>query len=127
MIRLANTPMPHVAHAAQSVLGLFRSKGLAQNMHRPIPAPEPDPEPNPGPDANLQTGGSSICTDDWDEMFHAIQQRLENCVNDARVKAPELPLHSRHELTKATVLECVESMQLLHAALTVERQSRQKR
>lgn len=121
MIRLANTPMPHVTDVAQSELGLFRSKGIAQNMHRPIPAPEPNPEPNPGPDANFLTVRPTISPDDWDELFHAIQKRLQNCVSDALVLAPELPLHSRHELTKQTVLECVESMQQLHAALPVER------
>ncbi len=127
MIRLANTPMPHVTQVAQSVLGLFRSKGAAQSVHRPIPAPELNPEPNPGPDANLLDLRPKIAPEDWDELFHAIQKRLENCVSDALVKAPELPLHNRHELTKKTVLECVESMQQLHAALTIERQIQQKR
>ena len=126
MIRLANTPIPHVTGAEQSVLGLFRSKGSAENMHRPIPSPEPDPEPNPGPDARLQKVGSSISPNDWDELFRAVQARLERCFDDALIKEPELPLHSRHELTKQMVLECVESMQQLHAALTVERQSQQK-
>lgn len=126
MIRLANTPMPHVTVADQSVLGMYRSKGLAESMHRPIPAPEPNPEPNPGPDASLLTVRARIPPEDWDQLFHAIQNRLENCVGDALVKAPELPLHSRHERTKNTVLECVESMQQLHAALIIERQSQQK-
>ena len=121
MIRLASTPMtptPHVTSVAQSVLGLFSSKGSPSKMHRPIPAPEPSPEPNPEPDAALRAIGSKIAPDDWDELFRAVQARLERCVDDALIKEPELPLHSRHELTKQTVLECVESMQQLHAENT---------
>ena len=35
MIRLANTPTPHVTSVAQSVLDLFRGKGSLAKMHRP--------------------------------------------------------------------------------------------
>ncbi|NQW94430.1 MAG: hypothetical protein HQ446_10445 [Polaromonas sp.] len=123
MIRLVKQPMLHVINAEQSVLSWFRSKGLARNMHRPILATEQDPEPNPGPDASFQTVGSSISPEDWDELFRAVQARLESCVDDALTKAPETPLHSGHEVTKKTVLECVESMKQLHAELTVDRQA----
>ena len=127
MIRLANAPMPHVTRMAHSVLEMFSVKSNTSNMHRPIPAPEPNPEPNPAPDASLIALRSSIAPDDWDELFHAIQTRLEVCVDDALNNSPELPLQVRHSLTKAAVLDCVASMKNLHASLTVERQRQQRR
>lgn len=126
MIRLANMPMPHVAGVTQSVLGLFRNKGLANSMHRPIPAPEPDPEPNPAPDVGLAMRHVNISPDDWDELFYAVQTRLENCVDEAFNKSPELPFDDRHAVIKAHVLDCVASMRQLHASLTLERLAHQK-
>lgn len=128
MIQLASTPVAHVTNTTPSVLDLFRGKDVSATLHRPIPAPEPNPEPNPGPDAakrSASSGDSTISPADWDELFHAVQVRLEQCVGQAIDKSPELPLHDRHEVTKKAVLECVEAMQQLHAALTLERQLRQ--
>jgi hypothetical protein len=121
MIRLASTPMPHVTRMAQSVLDVFRNQDVSNTLHRPIPAPEPNPEPNPEPDAGPLAARASIAPDDWDELFHAIQTRLENCVDEALNQVPELPLHERHEVIKAHVLDCVASMRQLHASLAVER------
>jgi hypothetical protein len=134
MIRLANTPMPHVTCMAQSVLDVFRAKTMLNNMHRPIPSPEPDPEPNPGPDAARQNGQArkaampispvvhgSISPADWDELFRAVQVRLAHCVSDAVPQAPELPLHDQRAVTQAVVLDCVEALKHLHAALVSER------
>lgn len=130
MIRLANTPAPHVAIPAYSVLDLFGSKNMPPDIHRPIPSPEPNPEPNPGPDAAVQSTHDShanIAQADWDALFRAVQVRLEQCVGNAIATSPELALHDRHEVTKAAVLECVEAMTQLHAALTLERQEWQAR
>lgn len=127
MIRLATPLMPHVNSVAQSVLDMFPNKQNPNALHRPIPAPEPSPEPNPEPDAMLREIRASIGPDDWDELFRAVQARLESCVDDALTNAPQLPLHSQHEITKKVVLECVESMKQLHAALTKERQAQRKR
>lgn len=93
-----------------------------QPLHRPIPAPEPDPEPNPGPDAITRLSGGIISATDWDELFHAVQVRLEQCVSNALDKQPELALQHRHELTKVAVLQCVDAMKQLHQSLTLERQ-----
>ena len=126
MIRLANAPTPHVT-LAQSLLDMLRVKNNPTYMHRPIPAPEPSPEPNPEPDGALSARRAAISATDWDELFHAIQTRLEKCVSEALTKMPELPLHERHAVTQKTVLECVEAMRQLHADLIYERQLQQKR
>ena len=126
MIRLANAPMPHITRMAHSVLDMFSAKSNTSNMHRPIPAPEPDPEPNPAPDAGLIALRSSIAPDDWDDLFSAIQTRLEGCVDDAPNKGAEQTIHARRSLTKAAVLDCVASMRQLQASLVVERQAHQK-
>ena len=121
MIRLANTPMPHVTNMSRSILDMFRIKDLPNNMNRPIPSPEPNLESNFGPDANYDSGHGNISPADWDELFRAVQVRLEHCVSDALHKAPELALHARHEVTRTVVQECVEAMRQLHAALVLER------
>ena len=125
MIQLAQTASQYPNRAAPSVLDTFRAEHMASALHRPIPSPEPDPEPNPGPDAINNghiNGNSNISAADWDELFHAIQARLENCVDDALLKAPELPPLERHQVIKTTVLQCVEAMQQLHTALRLERE-----
>ncbi len=119
MIQLAQTASQYSNRAAPSVLDTFRAEHMASALHRPIPSPEPDP--NPGPDA-ISNGHSNISAADWDELFHAIQARLENCVDDALLKAPELPPNERHQVIKTTVLQCVEAMQQLHTALMLERE-----
>lgn len=68
----------------------------------------------------------NISPADWDELFHAVQTRLENCVDDALDKGSDMPLNKRHAATKAAVLECVDAMRQLHASLTLERQEYQK-
>ncbi len=127
MIRLASSPMPHAASVAHSVLDLFRIKSNPTDMHRPIPAPEPSSEPNPEPDGALTARRANIAPDDWDELYHAIQKRLENCVDDALNKSLLLPPHERQAATKAAVLDCVASMTQLHTSLTRERQAQQNR
>lgn len=121
MIRLANSPAPHVTTMAHSMPDLFRIKDASHTMHRPIPAPEPSPEPNPGPDA-IRGNHTNILPEDWDVLFRAVQVRLERCVGDALPKTPQHELHDRHTVIKSAVLECVDAMKQLHAALTRERQ-----
>lgn len=127
MIQLAGSPMPHVTRAALSVLDQFRIKSNATDMHRPIPAPDPSPEPNPEPDGALKAQPACIAPDDWDELYHAIQSRLEDCVEGAFNKSLVRPLHERQAATKAAVLECVASMTHLHTSLKRERQARKYR
>lgn len=123
MIRLANSPMPHVTSMSQSVLDMFRVKSNSNLMHRPIPAPQASHAPEGG----LNVNHMNILPDDWDELFHAIQTRLENCVEVAFSKAAELPLHENLAVIKADVLDCVASLRQLHASLILERQARQNR
>ena len=126
MIRLANSPTPHVPSMAQSVLDLFCAKSNSTHMHRPLPAPVPNPETKGVPDAGSVLKKGTISPDDWDDLFRAVQTRLETCVDEALNNSLVLPLPKRHAVTKAAVLECVASMKHLHASLTLERQSQQK-
>lgn len=135
MIQLSNTTSSttssNVSGVTQSMLDLFRIKDArllpTQNMHRPIPAPEPNPEPNPAPDAGWEGSQphDNISPADWDELFHAVQTRLEQCVDDALLGTPQLAPQDRHAVTKTAVLECVQAMTQLHASLTLERRQRQ--
>ena len=140
MIRLASLPPKHVTNMRQSVLDLFRSKNSSALplqvtqpiMHRPIPAPEPNPEPNPGPDrstpsaGNCHTGANHISTEDWDQLFQAVQSRLAHCVDDALYRSQQLVPSDSLAMTKATVLECLGDLRRLHASLTIERQAGQE-
>ena len=126
MIQLAGAPTPHVAPTERSVLGLFRSKGASQLMSSPTPATQLDPTVSPAAAIAQATGHGNISPADWDELFHAVQARLENCIDNALDNAPELPLNERHAATKTTILECVDAMRQLHASLTLERQAHQK-
>ncbi|MGB4115766.1 MAG: hypothetical protein WBK51_04365 [Polaromonas sp.] len=122
MIRLANTPMPHVPHVAPSVLDLFRSKGSLNNMHRHIPAPEPNPEPNPAPDAVLALAHSCISPLDWDQLFNAITTRLESCVAGLADSGSGLEhLPGSQASIQATVLECVTALNQLQSDLIYQR------
>jgi hypothetical protein len=125
MIRLADTPTPHVTQVAQSVLDLFHSKGALNDMYGSIPADQPNPASTSEPVDIKSTGHGNISHADWDELYHAIQVRLEHCVNDALDKAPQLAADERLAATKIAVMECVDAMRQLHAALILERQYRQ--
>ena len=133
MISLASTTAHRVTSHKQSLPDAYGSQNMpppqppfTQNiMHRPIPAPEPNPEPNPGPDSVTQsshTSHSSISPVDWDELFHAVQQRLAHCVDDALYRACELAPDERHHVTQTEVLACVDAMKQLQVSLTLERQ-----
>lgn len=134
MISQADSLTPHVAQPAASVPGLFRSKGSRNNMYRPLPAAQPEalshlkPGTSTGSrhESSHANGHSNITHADWDELYHAIQVRLENCVNDAPDKPPQLPPNDRHAATKMVVLQCVDAMRQLHVSLTLEREAYQR-
>ena len=121
MIRLATSPEPHTVSNARSVLALFKPSNMIATTHRSIPAPEPDPEPNPAPDAAVNTQECGIDPSDWDVLFHAVTVRLQACTAPVPLEQLRDNTHG-HELgmtasLQVTVLDCVESMNLLHAAL----------
>ena len=103
MIRPANPFLSRVTSTAYSVLA-SPSSDMPNSMHRPIPAPEPNPEPNPAPDAAWPNDHANITPADWDQLFHAVQARLEDCVSDARLRTPVLALRDQQAETKTAVL-----------------------
>ena len=60
---------------------------------------------------------SHISVEDWNNLFHAVEARLCACV-----AADDLI----DDKVRVTVLECVEAMEQLHSALTLERQQRHR-
>ena len=60
---------------------------------------------------------SQISIEDWNNLFHAVEARLSACV-----AADNLI----DDTIKVTVLECVEALEQLRAALTLERQQRHR-
>ncbi len=69
---------------------------------------------------------SSIAADDWDQLFHAVEARLRNCVGKQLSKTPQLPLQDPAAVVEAVVLECVAAFDQLHAALKRERLQRRE-
>ena len=114
MIRLANSPAPHLTKVAQSILHMSRS-GF----------PDYWPRPHVAPASGVVTLQPDIMPADWDALFQAIQTRLETCVSQALTHAQNLPLHEDHAATCKAVLECVEDMRQLHTALIQERMAQQ--
>ena len=119
MIRLSNMPMPHVINMAHSVLDMFRVNSPPENKQCAASAPEVIH----GQSAVLRIQGSFISPADWDELFVAVQARLENCVDSTLHHSSTLSLQDQKSIVKKTVLECVDAMQRLHHSLNSERQS----
>jgi hypothetical protein len=74
------------------------------------------------PDARL-----SIAVADWDLMFEAVRARLIDTVGARLGELPDVPHHSAElsaSLVQAVVLDCVNALDQLHAALTRERSHR---
>ena len=69
---------------------------------------------------------SNIAEDDWDQLFHAVEARLRNCVGKQLSKTPQLPLQDPAALVEAVVLECVAALDQLHTALKRERLQRRE-
>ena len=107
MIRLANSPDPHVTSASRSAVQLLRQISYDYLVRSSVAQ------------ASSMVSQPEIMADNWDTLFQAVQTRLETCVSHAQ----ELPLHERHVASFQAVLECVADMRYLHAALTQERQS----
>ena len=82
------------------------------NKFQAIEAPPPLPEK-----LSEIHGAYLLDVVDWDELFHAIKCRLSTAVATG---------HQSPDKIKATVLECVEALDQLHQALTLERQQRRQ-
>ena len=124
MIRLATSPEPYAARAESSILTTLKAKNMADEAHRNIPAPVPNPEPNPEPDAAIAAWRSGITPTDWDALFIAVTERLQASAVPAPLEpATEHPLGDPATLEEI-VLDCVVSLNRLHAALPRERQPR---
>lgn len=121
MIRLATSPEPHAARTESSKLTMLKTKNMADEAHRNIPAPEPNPEPNPQPNAAIAAWSSSITPADWDALFIAVTEQLQASITPV---PPEPSTH--HPLGVAgsleeTVQECVVSLKRLYATLLRDR------
>lgn len=69
----------------------------------------------------------TISVDDWDSLFVAVEERLRQAVEERRDTLPDLPAHSAElsaSQVQAIVLDCVDSLNLLHTALKQERSRR---
>lgn len=129
MIRLANMPVPHANTTAHSVFEMFRSCSTLQGTQRVVPASELacGQGLDQGQDATLSTDAPFISPKDWDDLFLAIQTRLDNCVGDTLNHTSVLPLQDQKLKVKKTVQECVEALRHLHQSVTLERQSQRPR
>lgn len=91
-----------------------RQNGLAPHLEAaPLDAPY---------DAHL-----SIEVEDWDVLFDAVKTTLRRIVGDRLGELPEVPVHSAGlsaSLVQAVVLDCVNSLDRLHAALKQDRHQR---
>ena len=126
MIRLANTPMPHVKSAARSVLQIFRGKEISYMTPNPVSAAERNPESNPAQDSMAGEPHLDIAPNDWDELFHAVTARLEGCVSNTKMQGLADKVPATAQSVQTTVLECVSALNQLHAALVHERQTHKR-
>lgn len=125
MIRLASSPIPHhenLAHAAARMLGSEQIMRTLTGCQTEFPAASVAPGPH-----------SDINIPDWNDLFHAVEARLIQCVSSTNTanSATGSSKALRGVLGDAaaggvggTVLECVAALNQLHAALTSERERR---
>ena len=66
-----------------------------------------------------------LMVEDWDIMFRAVLERLRKTVDDGLVTAPFLPRTDVSDSVHNVVLECVDALGHLHAALKHERTRRE--
>lgn len=64
---------------------------------------------------------------DWDALFHAVEARLRDAVNEPLAQRIKMLPPDAPELVQTIVLECVDALDQLHRALTHERQQRDQR
>ena len=121
MIRLANMPMPHATITAHSVLDMFR----VNNTLKGVQFATADAEVIHGLVAASKIQDSSISPADWNDLFVAVQTRLENCVNNTLNHESMQPLHDQKSMVKKVVLECVEDLRHLHNSLPLGHHSQQ--
>ena len=136
MIRLANMPIPHppstprmsnssfvpslprMSSSPHLVFDLLNINTLTTSTTRPDIVQGGNFKPNAGQSTGQPAANSIIAMEDWNELFFAIQERLENCVNDVVfTKNPEMSLIARKARTKQVVLECVQAMKVLHQSI----------
>lgn len=72
--------------------------------------PAPPPRPSRG-----------VAISDWDELFHSVTTRLRLTAGDASSTSAVSGERGSDSRVLASVLECVEALELLHSALTQER------
>jgi len=69
----------------------------------------------------------SIEAEDWDILFSAIELRLRQAVGEHLGQLPSTPAHSAQlsaSLVQAVVLDCVDALHKLHAAIKHDRSQR---
>lgn len=138
MIRLATTREPKARHLAHTALTMLAKNLLREskcydpgvstagiNMLRGACATANDVgsgahgaplvQPPSGRPSDIEIG-------DWDALFCAVEARLRLAVGEQPAVASEPPrMHDTAGRLQAIVLECVEALDQLHAALTQER------
>jgi hypothetical protein len=100
-------PLPN-GHGAAAPHGIAPDAGSADSEAHPTPR-------------------LSIAVADWDVMFDAVRARLIDSVGERLGQLPDVPQHSAElsaSLVQAVVLDCVNALDQLHAALTQERSQR---
>lgn len=144
MIRLASAPTPNLKLLARSALTMLSSPPLMKESKCELPATsaaaldvlrdwakgdgqgtdgvhlgpilERQPEPET-PDHPLD-----VAVADWDILFRAVKIRLMLSVSEKLpLTVPPAQAAEAAELVQSTVLECVDSLNQLHQALTHER------
>ena len=113
MKQLAQTNQQPPPEAQNPLQNKVLPNGTLHSIHRPIPAPDPDPEPNPAPDSVNSIRSFGVTPADWDSLFHALQQRLEHCVNSDALGPPVMALRDRQHDLNAVVWQCSQDMKLL--------------
>lgn len=114
------------AHQAKNMLG-FLEFALKTKAH-PLPFKttiEPAwMSPEAATDSPL-VPHQDIATQDWDILFRAIEERLGATVAEELGAPFTLLMDAAAARNKATVLQCISDMKLLHMALKHERQCHQ--
>lgn len=62
-------------------------------------------------------GQTEIAVEDWDMLFRAVTDRLTQCATSVATSACLPPAPQSASSIQAVVLECVEALEQLHAAL----------
>lgn len=71
--------------------------------------------------AGHRFGQAEIALEDWDMMFRAVTYRLTQCATSVATSACLPPAPQSASAVQAVVLECVEALEQLHAALRQQR------